>query len=212
MFFSGATDIQGHHCPLGVQVSAHCQEHLTQTLFVRLLRTHFFTMILDCQKSTEDNWVGGQTWSEVRSFVSQEVVQWHDTACRVGAALCVNVAAAVTFTQLSLGPVQTQLMAGPFLVWLEEISQNFEFFEVNSRGLIHECVGACPVVLRNASGEDRLGATGVRDLERAQCQMGAVGTVDQLERLTLPEKWQDNKGGTKINWTALFKPQILCQY
>ena len=21
-----------------------------------------------------------------------------------------------------------------------------------------------------------------------------------------------SKGGTKINWTALFKPQILCQY
>ena len=38
---------------LGMEVSGHRQQQLTQTLIVRLLKTHFFTPILDCEKSTE---------------------------------------------------------------------------------------------------------------------------------------------------------------
>ena len=38
---------------LGAQVPGHCQKQLTQTLIVRLLKTHIFTPILDCEKSTE---------------------------------------------------------------------------------------------------------------------------------------------------------------
>ena len=38
---------------LGMEFPGHRQEHLTQTLIVCLLKTHSFTMILDCEKSTE---------------------------------------------------------------------------------------------------------------------------------------------------------------
>ena len=38
---------------LGAEVPGHSQQQLTQTLIVRLLKTHFFTLILDCEKSTE---------------------------------------------------------------------------------------------------------------------------------------------------------------
>ena len=38
---------------LGTEVPGHRQEQLTKTLIVRLLKTHFFTPILDCEKSTE---------------------------------------------------------------------------------------------------------------------------------------------------------------
>ena len=38
---------------LGVEVKRHRQHQLTQTLIVRLLKAHFFTLILDCEKSTE---------------------------------------------------------------------------------------------------------------------------------------------------------------
>ena len=38
---------------LGEEVCGRSQEHLTQTLIVRLLITHFFTLILDFEKSTE---------------------------------------------------------------------------------------------------------------------------------------------------------------
>ena len=38
---------------LGVEVPGHHQQHLTQTLIVRLLKTLFFTPILDFEKSTE---------------------------------------------------------------------------------------------------------------------------------------------------------------
>ena len=38
---------------LGAEVPGHHQQQLTQTLTVRLLKTHFFTLILDCEKSTE---------------------------------------------------------------------------------------------------------------------------------------------------------------
>ena len=38
---------------LGAEVPGHCQQQLTQTLIVRLLKTHFFTQILDCVKLTE---------------------------------------------------------------------------------------------------------------------------------------------------------------
>ena len=38
---------------LGTEVPGHRQQQLTQTLIVRLLKTHFFTPILDCEKSTE---------------------------------------------------------------------------------------------------------------------------------------------------------------
>ena len=38
---------------LGAEVPGHRQQQLTQTLIVRLLKTHFFTLILDCEKSTE---------------------------------------------------------------------------------------------------------------------------------------------------------------
>ena len=37
----------------GAEVPGHCQQQLTQTLNVRLLKTHFFTLILDCEKSTK---------------------------------------------------------------------------------------------------------------------------------------------------------------
>merc|ERR1712020_299599 len=38
---------------LGAEVPGHRQQQLTQTLIVRLLKTHFFTLILDFEKSTE---------------------------------------------------------------------------------------------------------------------------------------------------------------
>ena len=38
---------------LGEEVPGHRTEQLTQTFIVRLLKTHFFTPILDCKKSTE---------------------------------------------------------------------------------------------------------------------------------------------------------------
>ena len=38
---------------LGAEVPGHRQQQLTQTLIVRLLKTHFFTPILDLEKSTE---------------------------------------------------------------------------------------------------------------------------------------------------------------
>ena len=40
---------------LGAKVPGHCQQKLTQTLILRLLKTHFFPPILDCEKSTEYN-------------------------------------------------------------------------------------------------------------------------------------------------------------
>ena len=38
---------------LDAKVPGHIQEELTQTLIVLLLKIHFFTSILDCEKSTE---------------------------------------------------------------------------------------------------------------------------------------------------------------
>merc|ERR1711923_662825 len=38
---------------LGAEVPGHRQQQLTQTLIVRLLKTHLFPPILDCEKSTE---------------------------------------------------------------------------------------------------------------------------------------------------------------
>ena len=38
---------------LGAKVPGHRQGQLLQTLIVHLLKTHFFTPILDCEKSTE---------------------------------------------------------------------------------------------------------------------------------------------------------------
>ena len=38
---------------LGAEVSGHQQQQLRQTLIVRLLKTHFLTLILDFEKSTE---------------------------------------------------------------------------------------------------------------------------------------------------------------
>ena len=40
---------------LGAEVPGHRQQQLTQTLIVRLLKTHFFTPILDGEKQTEEN-------------------------------------------------------------------------------------------------------------------------------------------------------------
>ena len=40
---------------LGVEVPGHRHEQLTRTLILRLLKTHFFTLILDCEKSMEYN-------------------------------------------------------------------------------------------------------------------------------------------------------------
>ena len=44
---------------LGAEVPGHRQEQLTQTLIVRLLKMHFSTPILDCQKSkqTKKAWI-----------------------------------------------------------------------------------------------------------------------------------------------------------
>ena len=39
--------------PPGAEVPGHRQQQLTQTLIVRLLKTHFFTSVLDFEKSTE---------------------------------------------------------------------------------------------------------------------------------------------------------------
>ena len=47
---------------LGAEVPGRRQKQPTQTLIVRLLKTHFYTPILDCEKSTEYNWVSDQTW------------------------------------------------------------------------------------------------------------------------------------------------------
>ena len=38
---------------LGAEVLGHSQQQLTQTLIVRLLKTHFIIPILDLEKSTE---------------------------------------------------------------------------------------------------------------------------------------------------------------
>ena len=38
---------------LGAEVTGRRQKQLTQTLIVRLLKTHFFPLILDFEKSTE---------------------------------------------------------------------------------------------------------------------------------------------------------------
>ena len=38
---------------LGAEVPGHCQQQLTQTLTVRLLKTHLFTLVLDWEDSTE---------------------------------------------------------------------------------------------------------------------------------------------------------------
>ena len=46
---------------LGAKIPRHRQEQLTQTLIVRLLKTHFFTPILDSEKPTEKNCVIDQT-------------------------------------------------------------------------------------------------------------------------------------------------------
>ena len=40
---------------LGAEVPGHRQDQPMQTLIVRLLKTHLFTPILDCEKSTELN-------------------------------------------------------------------------------------------------------------------------------------------------------------
>ena len=40
---------------LGVEVPGHHQQQLTRILIVRLLKTHLFTPIFDCEKSTEYN-------------------------------------------------------------------------------------------------------------------------------------------------------------
>ena len=49
---------------LGAEVPGHRQQQLTQNLIVRLLKTYFLTQVLDCEKSTEYNWVSDQTWSD----------------------------------------------------------------------------------------------------------------------------------------------------
>ena len=41
------------YAALGAEVPLHCQQQLTQTLIVFLLKTHFFKPILDFEKSTE---------------------------------------------------------------------------------------------------------------------------------------------------------------
>ena len=60
---SGTTEIQGHcqYAVVGVVVLGHRRQQLTQTLTVRLKKTHSFTPILDCEKSTEYDTVGDQT-------------------------------------------------------------------------------------------------------------------------------------------------------
>ena len=40
---------------LGAEVPGHRQQQLTHTLIVRLLKTHLFAPILDCEKSKEWN-------------------------------------------------------------------------------------------------------------------------------------------------------------
>ena len=50
---SGTTEIQGHRQVCRAEVPGHHQQQLTQTLIVRLLKTHFFTPIFDCEMSTE---------------------------------------------------------------------------------------------------------------------------------------------------------------
>ena len=50
------------YAALGAEVQGHCQQQLTQTLIVCLLKTHFFTPILDFEKSTQNTRVSGQTW------------------------------------------------------------------------------------------------------------------------------------------------------
>ena len=47
----------------GTQVPGHRQKQLTKTLIVRLLKMHFYTLILDFEKSTEYIWVSDWTWS-----------------------------------------------------------------------------------------------------------------------------------------------------
>ena len=46
-------ELQRYKDALGVEVPGKRQKQLTQTLIVRLLKTHFFTPILDFEKSTE---------------------------------------------------------------------------------------------------------------------------------------------------------------
>ena len=53
---------------LGAEVSGHCQK---QTLNVRLLKTHLFTSIFDCEKPTRYNWVSHQTCWALSCKISQ---------------------------------------------------------------------------------------------------------------------------------------------
>ena len=45
----------GRCAELGAEVPGHRQQRLTQTLIVRLLKKHYLTPILDCEKSREQN-------------------------------------------------------------------------------------------------------------------------------------------------------------
>ena len=50
---SRATEDTVRCAVLGAEVPGHRQQQLTQTLIVRLLKTHFFTPVLECEKSTK---------------------------------------------------------------------------------------------------------------------------------------------------------------
>ena len=62
---SGTTGVQGHHQVCRARRGGPRTPSTTTdaNLDCELLKTHFFTPILDCEKSVEYNWVRDQTWS-----------------------------------------------------------------------------------------------------------------------------------------------------
>ena len=64
-FLSWHGALLGPSTRLRSEVPVHRQQQLTQTLIVRLQKTHLFTPILNSEMSTEYNWVSDQTWYQL---------------------------------------------------------------------------------------------------------------------------------------------------
>ena len=87
---SGTTEVhQVVKCAgLGREVPGDRQKQLTQTLIVRLLKTHFFPPILDFKKSTEYSWVCDQTWGQKGAWQGRlsfgKICYEYDTCSQIG--------------------------------------------------------------------------------------------------------------------------------
>ena len=74
---SGTTEKQGHRQVWPARRTGP-RPQLTRTLIVRLFKTHFFTLFLDCNKSTEKKWGSGQTWNNAESETGADDVSEDD--------------------------------------------------------------------------------------------------------------------------------------